>query len=491
VARLPELATVLAAPAAPEPIADIATAVGDALRYPISGPSLEELAAGARRVTVVVERPTLPVPGVQQDPRQEALAAVLDELTSAGIEERSVSVLVAGGLERKAGRRDLEQLLRPARARDYRGAVEVHDVEDAALVPLAVEDGSAVRISPHVADADLVVVVTAAETLADGGPAALVRACDAQTVRRLAEGQSLLEHRGSPAWECATWVERAVRARTAVIGVALTLDHPRPRGRFRDWPSTDAARRVASSPLRSMHGALPGWLRVGLLQALERELTVLNVLAGPPSSSHTEALLRGVPLKGAPLAEPVDTILVPAPWKSLHQPREAPNPITTASVTLGHALRLWRVRSPLTERGTVIVHAPFGGTIGTGAESPFLRAFHAIRHGARGRRLRAVERLARTDPRALDRYRSGAAAHPQQPFADWASCQPVLERAGRVIVAGCRDAAAAKALGFVPTHNLQTALAMARGVAGSEQSLGVILAPPYPPLSVGEPVVSE
>jgi hypothetical protein len=53
-----------------------------------------------------------------------------------------------------------------------------------------------------------------------------------------------------------------------------------------------------------------------------------------------------------------------------------------------------------------------------------------------------------------------------------------------VLVAGCRDAGAARALGFVPTHSIATALEMARGVAGGTHRLGVLLAPPYAPLVV-------
>ncbi len=68
---------------------------------------------------------------------------------------------------------------------------------------------------------------------------------------------------------------------------------------------------------------------------------------------------------------------------------------------------------------------------------------------------------------------------------DWESAAPVLRRAGRVIVAGCRDAGAARALGFVPSHNVATALEMARGVAGGSHRLGVLLAPPYAPIVVG------
>ena len=55
----------------------------------------------------------------------------------------------------------------------------------------------------------------------------------------------------------------------------------------------------------------------------------------------------------------------------------------------------------------------------------------------------------------------------------------MLERAGRVIVAGCRDAGAARALGLVPSHNTATALAMAEGLAARGRT-GVILGPPYP-----------
>jgi hypothetical protein len=51
-----------------------------------------------------------------------------------------------------------------------------------------------------------------------------------------------------------------------------------------------------------------------------------------------------------------------------------------------------------------------------------------------------------------------------------------------VIVGGCRDATAARRLGFVPSHSPQAALELALGVAGDDSRLGVLLAPPYPPV---------
>jgi len=54
-----------------------------------------------------------------------------------------------------------------------------------------------------------------------------------------------------------------------------------------------------------------------------------------------------------------------------------------------------------------------------------------------------------------------------------------------VLVAGCRDGAAALQLGFVPTHGLGAALEMAHGRAGGPPRIGFLVSPPYFPLRVG------
>ena len=92
---------------------------------------------------------------------------------------------------------------------------------------------------------------------------------------------------------------------------------------------------------------------------------------------------------------------------------------------------------------------------------------------------------AATDEKALAAYRAGRACHPVLPYADWAGCAPAFERLGRVVVAGCRDALAARTLGFVPSHGIGSALDMAHGVADGRARVGILLAPPYAPLLVG------
>jgi hypothetical protein len=131
----------------------------------------------------------------------------------------------------------------------------------------------------------------------------------------------------------------------------------------------------------------------------------------------------------------------------------------------------------------VLLH-DFRRTFGHGPQAPYRNLFHVLREGADDDALAAARRSAQDDPRALSAYRQGHAPHPLLPYLDWASCAPALERAGRVLVGGCRDAGAARALGLVPTHNIPTALEMARGVAGGSHRVGVLFAPPYAPVIV-------
>ena len=59
-------------PPPPTHAVDVAAAVRDALRFPLSGPSLEAAATRGGRATIVVEPPSLPLPGAQADPRPAA-----------------------------------------------------------------------------------------------------------------------------------------------------------------------------------------------------------------------------------------------------------------------------------------------------------------------------------------------------------------------------------------------------------------------------------
>ena len=53
-----------------------------------------------------------------------------------------------------------------------------------------------------------------------------------------------------------------------------------------------------------------------------------------------------------------------------------------------------------------------------------------------------------------------------------------------MLVAGCRDHDAARALGLVPTHGVGAAIQMAQGRIDRPLRIGFLLAPPFFPLRV-------
>jgi hypothetical protein len=472
-------------PPPPSYAVDVAAAVRDALRFPLAGVPLSDLARRGARVTVVVETRALPIPGAQIDPRQEALATVLAELKALGVTDDRQTILVAGGLGRKLGQRDLEQLLPPPEAREYRGHVLVHDAAAEDLVSVSLSDDTDAHIHRALVETDLVVVVSAAETILHGGPGALLSTSDATTVRRSAAASSLLQAAGEPAWELALAVERAVSSKVPLTSVSLVLDHPRLTGRFRDYPHEPASlRHVSSSPLRRLYSLLPGGVRRTILRDQARAIAATAAFAGTPSVAHSEALLRAVELRAVRLGEPLDALVVGVPWIGPHAPREPLNPITSASMSLGLGLRLWRDAFPVRDGGTLVFVHSLTRSFSHGRRDPYRRLLDALETGGFSSVFES-ERAATADTRAVAAYRAGRTCHPLLPYADWAGCGPALSRLGRVIVAGSRDAVAARALGFVPGHSVASALEMAHGVSGGRARVGVLLAPPYAPLLVG------
>jgi hypothetical protein len=472
-ATAPDDAIVLRPPPPSEAVADVGAAVRDALRFPLAGDGLEALARRGARATIVIESPALPIPGSANDPRQHAISAVVAELELHGISTGYQTFLVASGLSRRASQRELETFVTPELARRFHGNVVVHDVEDPELVPLDESSRPPLRVNRALVETDLVIVVSAAESVLHGGPAALLAASGADALRA-AGAYSLLETTASQGWHLAVSLERALARRVPLLGVSLVLNHPETSG---------SLERIASSPLRHLYGALPEVLRRDVLRSLRTDATVAAAFGGPPSIAHAEALLRAVQLRRAELDAPLDALVIGIPSITPYLPRERPNPLLAAYLGLGLALRLWRDSFPIVDGGTAILLNRFSRHFAHPTQQPYRTFFHATRTGRDPRVLADAERASATDVRAIEAYRSGRTVHPLLPFRDWNSCQPALGRLGAVLVAGAGDASAVRQLGFVPVHGVHAALEMARG-QGHER-IGFLLSPPYFPLLVG------
>ena len=339
VVNAPDDAVVLSPPEPPpQAISDVGAAVRDALRFPLAGPQLAAVVGRDARATIVTDVPALPIPSAPVDARRAAIGAVVQALRELGVADERQTILVTAGLGRRPGRKELDRLFAPAFARAFHGRVRVHDVERPDLVELGEASGIPLRIAPEIAEADVVVCVSAAETVLHGGPAVLLAAGGPDALRA-ADAASLLEPRGAPGWELALAVERAVAERTALTGVSLALDLPRIADTAYGYPyDRDAGERIARSQVARLFRLVPGPVRLRFLRSLPTSLTAAAAFAGPPSVAHAEALVRATDLRSVDLDEPLEALCLGIPRTTPHLPRERPNPMLAAYLGLGLAL---------------------------------------------------------------------------------------------------------------------------------------------------------
>jgi hypothetical protein len=420
------------------------------------------------------------------DARRAAIGAAVQELRNLGVPDERQTILVTAGLGRRPGRRELDRLFAPAFARAFYGQVRVHDAEDPELVEVPGESDGGRRLARELVDTDLVVCVTAAETVVHGGPATLL-ACGDARAQREAGALSLLEPSGSEGWRTALAVESAVSRETPLLGISLALDQPRIAETAFGYPyDPRAAERIAASRAARLFRWLPGPVRLRVIRSLPVSITAAGAFAGLPSVAHAEALLRAIELRSIELEEPLDAICLGIPRTTPYLPRERPNPLLAAYLGLGHALRLWRSQSPVVDGGTAILLHRFHRRFAHPTQQPYRAFFQATRAGLDPELVEQAEQTTREDTRAIDRYRGGRTCHPLLPYADWAAIRRQTERLGTVIVGGCRDAAGARHLGFVPARSPAAALELFLGLAeGRGTRIGYLLAPPYSPLRVG------
>lgn len=486
VVNAPDDAILLTPPAPPpQAISDVGAAVRDALRFPLGGRQLAAVVGRGARATIVTDVPALPIPSAPVDARRSAIGAVVQELRRLGVSDERQTILVTAGLGRRPGRKELDRLFAPAFARAFYGRVRVHDVESPDLVDVETAGDTPLRIAPEIAEADVVVVVSAAETVLHGGPAVLLAAGGPEALRA-ADAVSLLEPRGSRGWELALAVERALGERTVLTGVSLALDLPRIADAAYGYPYDPlAAERIGRSHAARLFHLVPSPLRLRVLRSLPTSLTAAAAFAGPPSVAHAEALVRATDLRSVDLDEPLDALCLGIPRTTPHLPRERPNPMLAAYLGLGLACRMWRSRPPVVAGGAVILAHRFHRRFSHPTQQPYRAFFHATRAGLDPDVIASAEAAASTDDGAISRYRSGRSCHPRLPFADWSAVAAQAERLGVVIIAGCRDAGAARQLGFVPSQSVGSGLDLALGRAGESGRIGFLLSPPYFPLRVG------
>ena len=148
---VPDGANVLL-PSAVQALADQPGAVVDALRRPISGPSLRDRIGPGQRVAIVISDVTRPVPN------QLLLEPILAELATVGVPDADVTIVNGTGLHRGNTDAELVEMLGGDIAARYR--IVQHDARDrSTLVEIGRSKGVPVELCRAYVEADVRIVV--------------------------------------------------------------------------------------------------------------------------------------------------------------------------------------------------------------------------------------------------------------------------------------------------------------------------------------------
>ena len=413
------------------------------------------------------------------EPRPAAVAATVDELARSACPSERQTILVAGGLARRTSRprargASSHPISRAASAAGRRARRGVRRAR-VARRPVGARGARAPRAAS---------TPTSSSRSAPQSPSSTAaRACSSRrptpATCRAADAYSLLETAASQGWQLGVAIERALARRVAARrhvarAHAAALD--------RAAPGLSVRARVARTA-RSARPCGPSSAccrpdsRQRALRSLPASRGVSAAFAGSPSIAHAEALLRGTEERARSLAEPVDVMCLGIPVDDAvpaaraaepaarRVPRARPGAAALARCVPGRRRRHGDPRSsvrpavPAPERSsrTATSSARFAGLA---RERPDARP--------RGRARR------RHDERAIAAYRERRTHHPLLPFADWSACGPHSDASAPVLVAGCRDHDAARALGFVPDARVGAAVQMAESRAEGPLRIGFL-----------------
>ena len=433
-----------------EPIADVAAAVRDALRFPLDGEPLEALVARGARATIVVEPPALPsrapptIRASWRSRRSSPSSSGSGSRRAADVARRRRAARRPGRASSAARHARVRAPLSRRRRRARRRARRPRRARRASRSPARVHP-RARRDRPR----------RRGHGGRDGAarrPAALLAAAGAEALRA-AGAYSLLETAGSQGWRLALELERALAQRVPLLGVSLALNIRALGGALRGYPyDREALERIATLAIPARCSArCPGLLRRDVLRSLPHELSAAAVFAGR-RRSPTPRLCCGAWSCDATELDARSTRSASACRSTTpFLPRERSEP----AARLRTWASAWRSVSGATRsrsstaarRSCSPLHRPSRIRPSSRTARFFrrrARAACAIRAARRGR---AAGRPDDARSRALP---LGPHVPPAAPVRRLVRVPARDRPLGAVLVAGCRDATAVRQLGFVP-----------------------------------------
>lgn len=467
-------------PPLPQPtVESTAEACARALEEPVAGAPLRALLAGKKRVCVLVDDFTLPMPPASRDARRDMLEAVLDVLAARAIKPAQVRVLVATGLSRQWRPAELTEFLGPRATALFPS--RCHDALDARELKLCGDTPTGpLELARAQAEADLCVHLSVVAAPALAGAMGLVMGTTGLDTWRELNAPALFE--GPPFWsEASGWrrahlaAAEAYQRQVPVFQLAAVLDNALWGQRMSGWLDNLDAQ---SRPIQ-LWNAMPEAVRHRAARLMRAGHAPIEVFGGPPAEVAPRALEAFARQHEVQARGEADVLVFGLPDLGPYSFGTAQNPLLAAHVALGLVGQL-ATRGHLLRQGGALVFAnPLKPGFDQGAHRAYEQLFEKVlRHEREPEGIEAGYAPSLLADQGLTQaYRHRYAFHPAHALASWAQCAPLRRRASRVFVAHGDPRACAR-LGFSAAPDTVAALARAREAVGGQAKVRVLGLPP-------------
>ena len=410
--------------------------IRQALAAPLGMPRLRDLARPGMRVVIAFDDPTVRGSG---DVRQLIIEECLEELTSAGVDERNVLLLCANALHRKFTHEELASVLGSSLVERFHDRLRCHDAEDEGdILPLGTTpSGYYVDVNRTAAEADLCIYVNAGCVMGFSGG-----------WKSIAVGLS-------------TW--RSIRATHHPDGMSMSVRDNRMHRVLDEIGATLEARLgkrffKVETVMDSPH-AVGGIWAGGVSETRAAALALLQERHPPRRSA--------VPLKA-------DVVVYGVADTSPYAVFARPNPILTL-ISSGLGYQGGYIEALGKPGCTVIMATPVRDEWDLDHHPSYREVWERVLSVTRDAYVIDREFAERFARRAdyIQRYRNGVAFHPVHGIL---ATHPLrrLRHAGRVIVAGPADQHIPRHLGFDVAPTVEEAVAMAEREHGEQCSIVAI-----------------
>ncbi len=474
-------------------IADVKSAVENALDHPLGCEPFSALLRPGMKVTIAFDDISLPLPPMQTpDLRQQIIEVLLDRLASAGIED--IHLIAAISLHRRMTPRELRRVLGPRIFHQFfPDRLYNHDAEDKENILYLgkTEKGEEVEINRRAAESDLLIYVNINLVPMDGGHKSVgvglstYRTLRAHhTVHTLMHSRSYMDPAHSALHHSCNRIGKVINQHLNVFHIETTLNSDT----FPHWLTFLNKRedqynfwdKINLHFNRKTLDLLPSSVNRWIFSKIYAPYGLTGVYAGRTDPVHAKTLENVYKQQLVPVKSQADIVLIGLPYLGPYNVNSIMNPILVHCLGLGYMFNFYRNKPLVREGGVMIFYHPVEYLFHPIHHPSYIDFFEQVLTQTQNPteiEKRWEESFA-YNPRYIELYRKSYAYHGVHPFYMWYWGCYGRQYCGRVIFVKPKSPEAVQRMGYEVAENLQEALDKAQEVVGRNPQITYFHTPP-------------